>query len=524
MTHSIWLVSSKKKSGVFMGNPFVVISTLLVGLIACTERKEAPEKEQGNNYQISSEKEILTNISSFEVVADYNTGLFLTPEQELCVETYPTLKPENIRAGVTISGVAGTAVEYPECSDSVTTNCITTSSHPAAEIEGLAAKVLEGQTVAGVAGTGIEAKPECTAANQSDCIATVTYKAMDLSENDAGGAVNLTNSNFESMLASSSTFEYWDENGVRHTSTGDADLLASNIDTGVNIFGIDGTAVAPDCRSVTAGGSIPDAYGTWVLVPGDPDYGTNDFCVMKYEAKNNSDAPTSVAAGGPWASIAQQEAITECASLGKGYHLITNDEWMTIATNIAQQGANWNQGVVPTGDRTGHEIAMGHTDNNPTQPCEADATDANAYVQGSCTGGSTGDFDQRRTHVLSNGEVIWDISGNVWEWTNYFNDDEKPTPNIDTFWFQWTDVSGTNTMPITDMVPTNAFKSFWNDDWNMDQSIGQYYPGVDNDGGALRRGGPYFDVNIGGIFTANLDREMNYSTGSTGFRCVVAVP
>ena len=24
----------------------------------------------------------------------------------------------------------------------------------------------------------------------------------------------------------------------------------------------------------------------------------------------------------------------------------------------------------------------------------------------------------RRTHTLSNGEVIWDMAGNVWEWTS----------------------------------------------------------------------------------------------------------
>ena len=25
---------------------------------------------------------------------------------------------------------------------------------------------------------------------------------------------------------------------------------------------------------------------------------------------------------------------------------------------------------------------------------------------------------QKRTHTLSNGEVIWDMAGNVWEWTS----------------------------------------------------------------------------------------------------------
>ena len=30
---------------------------------------------------------------------------------------------------------------------------------------------------------------------------------------------------------------------------------------------------------------------------------------------------------------------------------------------------------------------------------------------------------QRRTHTLSNGEVIWDVSGNAWEWVKDDNSD-----------------------------------------------------------------------------------------------------
>ena len=89
--------------------------------------------------------------------------------------------------------------------------------------------------------------------------------------------------------------------------------------------------------------------GTWVRVPGDSNYGTNDFCVMKYEAKDNLGVPVSEAAGEPWANINQLDAITECASIGSGYHLITNDEWMTVTTNAAAVGSNWSSGSVGTG-------------------------------------------------------------------------------------------------------------------------------------------------------------------------------
>jgi hypothetical protein len=41
----------------------------------------------------------------------------------------------------------------------------------------------------------------------------------------------------------------------------------------------------------------------------------------------------------------QSEAIAACKSLGQGYHLVTNNEWMTIARNIESQGENWSTGV-----------------------------------------------------------------------------------------------------------------------------------------------------------------------------------
>jgi len=42
--------------------------------------------------------------------------------------------------------------------------------------------------------------------------------------------------------------------------------------------------------------------------------------------------------------------------------------------------------------------------------------------------------EQRRTFTLSNGTVIWDISGNVWEWTNNIQ-----TTAVDTTagWVDW---------------------------------------------------------------------------------------
>ena len=500
---------------------FVLVSS--AALVSCFESSEQANSSDQELQGVSlSKKE--SNPNKFKKVTTHSSGIFLTPEQEQCVATYPTLKAENIRAGVTIGGITGTATEYPTCSATVKTNCISTSEFPAINTVGLAAKVLTGQTVAGVTGTAIEAKADCTAANQTDCIATSTYKTMDLSNKDAGGALDLTNSNFETRVKSASTFEYWDETGARHTNTGDADITAANIDTGVTIFGTAGTAVAPDCSSIVGS-------GTWILVPGDPAYGTNDFCVMKYEAKcsladgstctasSSSESPTSTATSTPWVSISQQDAITECASLGKGYHLITNDEWMTIATNVAAQGANWDGGTVGT-----NEMAIGHSDNNPSSACAADASDANVYVETDCSGSSSGTFNQRRTHTLSNGEMIWDLGGNVWEWTSYFNDSDKPYDATDAApvasWREFSLIDSFGTMSQTDLISQAAIDG----GWSSAESIGRYYAGTNGSGGALRRGGRWVNTTIAGVFIADLFGSPTHTESSLGFRCAVSAP
>lgn len=198
-----------------MGNILVIFIMVFANMqIACTQ-KPGKEKVLGSQDRVLEKDKIIIGESSGW---QFHQQLFLTPEQEMCVASYPNLKPENIKAGVTISGVEGTATEYPLCSDSVKTGCITSATFPAIDTQGLAAKIVVGQTIGGVSGTGIAAIADCTVGGQSDCIATNTFKSMDLSAKDSGGALDITNSSFTTRVTNSSTFEYWDENGLRHTS------------------------------------------------------------------------------------------------------------------------------------------------------------------------------------------------------------------------------------------------------------------------------------------------------------------
>lgn len=299
-----------------------------------------------------------------------------------------------------------------------------------------------------------------------------------------------------------------------------------------------------DWHNVGSGGSIPDSFGTWIKVPGDPDYDTKDFCVMKYEAKcslaegenckdiASSESPTSKAEGTPWVNISQIDAISECASLGEAYHLITNDEWMTIGGNVTTQGVNWDGGIVGT-----NELTQGHSDKSPSRACAANLSDLNAYVENNCNGSSSGTFHQRRTFTLSNGEVIWDLAGNVKEWTSYLIGEDKPVITNPTFQseestgitvpnssfpVEYTDITGTATMPLKDLIPQTAIARGWNSTMN----IGKYFNPGSTDERALTRGGSsvtLFNAAVG-VFQADLTMLPSGTGPYLGFRCVFSAP
>jgi hypothetical protein len=264
----------------------------------------------------------------------------------------------------------------------------------------------------------------------------------------------------------------------------------------------------------------PVGGGTWIPVPGDADYGTPDFCVMKYVATNASGVPTSQPDVAPWVSITQTSAISTCAALGAEYHLMTNPEWMTIAANAAAQNSNWSGGTVGLG-----QLYRGHSDNSPNFACAASSNDLLAWVETDCTakgtgGGENDEATQRRTHTLSNGQVIWDMAGNVWKWVDYYNASDKPTPNVAATWYEYTAVTGSASMPMSMLIPTNAVKPFWQDSWTSSSSIGKYYPGVDESGGALLRGAPWADGASAGLFTVHLGAAPSSSGTNIAFRCV----
>ena len=255
--------------------------------------------------------------------------------------------------------------------------------------------------------------------------------------------------------------------------------------------------------------SCPDNF---IAVPSSATYGTSDFCVMKYEAKNVGGVATSQAAGTPWASITQTSAITTAAAACSGCHLITEVEWLTIAQNVLKYPANWSGGTVGSG-----YIYSGHNDNAPASSLAADTNDANGYFGETNTGGS-----QRRTLTLNNGEAIWDLAGNVMEFTNgTVAGGQQPGLSGESAyaWKQWNDGSLLQNGLLANAMPGYTGISGASG-WSSTQGIGQLYSNYGQAATvAFSRGGYWNDSAINaGVFALRFNYLPSTANGAVGFR------
>ncbi len=264
--------------------------------------------------------------------------------------------------------------------------------------------------------------------------------------------------------------------------------------------------------------TLPLAGGMWVSVPGNSDLGTEDFCVMKYEAKfysltgktqdtykgwryNNALGNlniTSIPYSEPIVYVNQLQAKNACESLGEGYHLITNAEWTTIARNAELINENWDTEVVGFGSMMG-----GHSDSSPGYSLAADLNDNDGYYNTDNSVGST----QRRTLKLSNDEMIWDLSGNLFEWNNDTCFQGSP-------WYsggltEWTSANINGLEKIL-AGPLG----------NYDSSNGMgYYYGCTYQGNAFARSCYWGYGSVNGPFTLYLGFSDDTSGFYLGFRC-----
>ncbi|MCA2961275.1 MAG: DUF1566 domain-containing protein [Silvanigrellales bacterium] len=220
------------------------------------------------------------------------------------------IAPGNVIQGVVIGGVTGTLTTNgpAECASDGEVACVATSAFAAASTSALAAKVVVGQTVAGVAGSAPVRPADCALDGATGCVSTVGFPAVNLSlltpsvlkSNVAVAGVNgvYPNSSFPLTGATATTdltslaattaagsYEFFDSAGTRYTGSisdagsitvgtsaqtfntslyrqftvpGDVDLVAGNISNGVNILGVGGNVVLPAATDV----KLNITYGT----------------------------------------------------------------------------------------------------------------------------------------------------------------------------------------------------------------------------------------------------------------------
>ena len=270
------------------------------------------------------------------------------------------------------------------------------------------------------------------------------------------------------------------------------------------------------------GGSIPDPVAQcptgYIKVPkGATGLVLEDFCVMKYEAKNDGLNNISVTPShSPWASISASSAKSVCKAIGTDYDLISNDEWMVIALNIESNVQNWTGGTL-----YGGSLYKGHSDFSPSA-AQAISDTTNYYNNTGSTSGV-----QRRVHVLDNSEIIWDFSGNLREIVDYGTASTYTSPpycgtNLPYGYYRQLSVVASqcsNWSDTTRFSPANLITN------NTSLNYGAFY--ADNlPNTVLLRGGTYpnpsaytqvgvFDIQLMGSNTTSAPGDI-YS----GFRCV----
>lgn len=184
-------------------------------------------------------------------------------------------------------------------------------------------------------------------------------------------------------------------------------------------------------------------YG-FIVVPGSVTYGTKTFCAMKYEAKPVPilktevyyDAIMATSDVKPYVYVTQNDLIKNdsvATKLCDGCHLISDAEWLTIAQNVMSVAKNWTSGIVGVGS-----MYTGYTKSLTNKVLLADTDDENGYFRIDMP-----TKEMRRTLYLSNGEVIWDLIGNTWEWTSGRTPGNVSLNNTHvTNMYEWSNVSG----------------------------------------------------------------------------------
>jgi formylglycine-generating enzyme required for sulfatase activity len=210
------------------------------------------------------------------------------------------------------------------------------------------------------------------------------------------------------------------------------------------------------------------------------------FEVFTYEARganttSNKVDPVKV-------SISWNDALKACKNVNA--NLITNDQWLAIAYNVARQDDNYVGGILKRGNN------LNNTNGESGADCGAGAS-AIADTVLKCS---------NNTRLkLSNGQEIVDFAGNVWEWTD-FTVKDTGIAKSDTDW------SDENTTTWGDNKPTGVTAI------SVATGAGAVWS-ADTGTLAALRGGHWRDNTGAGAFALTLDFAPSLKAASAGFRC-----
>ena len=171
-----------------------------------------------------------------------------------------------------------------------------------------------------------------------------------------------------------------------------------------------GVVISKASSELTYSFNCPTDY---IPVPRLEGYTSRDFCVSQFEEKK--DPRASVVK--PYVEITHTNSRAYCqnkTTRGGYYDLISNDQWQTLARNIEKVAENWENGSIGTTALNQGAILGTNAELIPI-PKSSQEKNNPCYETG-----ATCDFNTwhkyRRTHKLSNGQIIWDLSGNAGEW------------------------------------------------------------------------------------------------------------
>lgn len=202
------------------------------------------------------------------------------------------------------------------------------------------------------------------------------------------------------------------------------------------------------------------------------------FRVGQFFTSKGADGKAVVTADGtPWTRINYHEAREACVTAG--FALLTETQALAIAWNVSQQDANWTGGKVGEGS-----LFQGLRNNT------VDGAQPGTYVPS--------DLDEQRWFVLSNGERICDVAGNIYGWI--FDNIQGDENGIIARDFA-VDSPSITTAPYASDTHGMGDYEVW--DWS---------------GRALVRGGCWYSVSFAGAFYLCGDWPDGRFDG-VGFRC-----